>query len=75
MRLFFSNAYLHVPKEKRTNLDSKLEKCIYFRYKDGLKGCKFLNLETRKVEYSQDVVFREVKYVIKMKSYRRNLRK
>ena len=37
---------------------------IYW-YKDGLKGYKLWNPVTRKVVYSQDVVFREVKDVIK----------
>ena len=34
-------------------------------YKDGLKGYNIWNPETRKVVYSQDVVFREVKDVFK----------
>jgi len=39
--------------------------CIFIRYKDGLKGYNIWNLETRKVMYSGDLVFREVKYIIK----------
>ena len=46
-------------------MDSKSEKCIFIGYKDGLKGYKLWNPETRKVVYNQDVVFREVKDVIK----------
>ena len=46
-------------------MDSKSEKCIFIGYKDGLKGYKLWNLVTRKVVYSRDVVFREVKDVIK----------
>jgi len=46
-------------------LDSKSKKCIFIWYKDGLKGYKLWNPVTRKVMYSQDVVFREVKDVIK----------
>jgi len=46
-------------------LDSKSEKCIFIRYKDGLKGYELWNLVTRKVMYNRDVVFREVKDVIK----------
>jgi len=57
--------FLHVPKEKRTKLDSKSKKCIFIGYKDGLKGYKLWNPVTRKVVYSQYVVFREVKDVIK----------
>ena len=33
-------------------LDSKSERCIFTGYKDGLKGYKLWNLETRKVVYN-----------------------
>jgi len=46
-------------------LDSKSEKCIFIEYTDGLKGYKLWNPVTRKVLYSRDMVFKEVKYVIK----------
>ena len=46
-------------------MDSKFEKCIFIGYKDGLKGYKLWNPVTRKVVYNRDVVFREVKDVIK----------
>eukprot|EP00253_Pinus_taeda_P015604 PITA_15604 len=65
VRVFRCDVYVHVPKEKRTKLDSKSEKCIFIGYKDGLKGYKLWNPVTRKVVYSRDVVFREMKDVIK----------
>eukprot|EP00253_Pinus_taeda_P022501 PITA_22501 len=65
LRVFVCDAYVHVPKEKRTKLDTKSEKCIFIGYRDGLKGYKLWNSVTRKVVYNQDVVFREVKDVIK----------
>ena len=65
LRVFGCDAYVHVPKEKRTKLDNKSERCIFIGYKDGLKGYKLWNPETRKVVYSRDVVFREVKDVVK----------
>eukprot|EP00253_Pinus_taeda_P014620 PITA_14620 len=65
LRVFGCDAYLHVPKEKRTKLDNKSKKCIFIGYKDGLKGYKLWNLVTKKVLYNRDVVFREVKDVIK----------
>jgi len=49
LTVFGIDAYVHVPKEKRTKLDSKYEKCIFIGYKDGLKGYKFWNPVTRKV--------------------------
>jgi len=65
LRVFGCDAYVHVPKEKQTKLDSKYEKCIFIGYKDGLKGYKLWNPVTQNVVYSGDVVFREVKDVIK----------
>eukprot|EP00253_Pinus_taeda_P032217 PITA_32217 len=38
MKVFGCDAYVHVPKEQRTKLDSKSEKCMFIGYKDGLKG-------------------------------------
>ena len=65
LRVFGCDAYVHVPEEKITKLDSKSEKCIFIGYKDGLKGYNLWNRVTRKVVYNRDVVFREVKDVIK----------
>ena len=52
LRVFGCDAYVHVPKKKRTKLDNKSERCIFIGYKDGLKGYKLWNPETRKVVYS-----------------------
>ena len=43
LRVFGCDAYVHVPKEKRTKLDNKSERCIFIGYKDGLKGYKLWN--------------------------------
>ena len=58
--VFKCDAFMHVPKEKRRKMDNKVEKCIFINYKDGVKIYKTWNLVTRKIVYSQDVVFREV---------------
>jgi hypothetical protein len=63
--VFGCDTYVHVPKENRSKLDKKAEKCIFIGYKDGVKGYKLWNLETKKIVYSRDVVFREVKDVSK----------
>ena len=52
LRVFGCDAYVHVPKEKRTKLDNKSERCIFIGYKDGLKGYKLWNPGTRKVVYN-----------------------
>jgi hypothetical protein len=65
LRVFGCDAYLHVPKENRSKLDKKDEKCIFIGYKYGVKGYNLWNPETKKTVYSRDVVFREVKDVSK----------
>jgi hypothetical protein len=63
--VFGCDDYLHVPKENRSKLDNKAKKCIFMGYKDGMKGYKIWNPETKKIVYSQNVTFREVKDVSK----------
>jgi len=65
LRVSGCDAYVHVPKDKRKKLDRKSERCIFIGYKDGLKGYKIWNPETRKVVYNRDVAFTEVQYVMK----------
>jgi hypothetical protein len=65
IRVFGCDAYVHVPKENRGNMDNKAEKCILIGYKDGMKGYKLWNPKTKKIVYSRDVVFREFKDVPK----------
>jgi hypothetical protein len=65
LKVFYCDAYVHIPKENRSKLDKKDKKCIFIGYKDGLKGYKLWNSETKKVVYSRDVVFREIKDVVK----------
>ena len=60
IKVFGCDVYVHVPKENKSKLDKKVEKCIFIGYKDGLKGYNLWNPET-KVVYSRDVVFREMK--------------
>jgi hypothetical protein len=52
LRVFGCDAYVHVPKENRSKLNNKAEKCIFIGYKDGVKGYKICNLETKKIVYS-----------------------
>jgi hypothetical protein len=65
LKVFGCDAYVHVPKENKSKLDKKAEKCIFIGYKDGLKSYNLWKLETKKVVYSRDVVFREMKDVFK----------
>ena len=61
MKVFGCDAYVHVPKEKRIKLDNKDEKCFFIGYKYYLKGFNIWNHVTKKIVYSRDIVFREVK--------------
>jgi hypothetical protein len=65
LKVFGCEAYVHVPKENMSNLGKKDENCIFSGYKYGLKGYNIWNPETKKVVYSEDVVFREMKDVFK----------
>jgi hypothetical protein len=67
LKVFGCDAYVHVPKENKSKLDKKDEKCIFIEYKYGLKGYNIWNPETKKVVYSRDVVFREMMDVVKQK--------
>jgi hypothetical protein len=48
LKVFGYDAYVHVPKENMSKLDKKDEKCIFIRYKYGLKGYKLWNPELRR---------------------------
>ena len=57
LKVFNCDAYVHVPKEKRSKLDNKAEECIYIGYKNDMKDYKLWNRITKKTICSQDVVF------------------
>jgi hypothetical protein len=63
--VFGCDAYVHVSKENRSKLDNKDENYVFIGYKYGMKGYKIWNPKTKKVFYTQDVSFREVKDVPK----------
>jgi hypothetical protein len=58
--VFGCDAFVHVPKEKRSTLDKKAVKCIFIGYKEGMKGYNLRDPASRKTMYNRDVVFREV---------------
>jgi hypothetical protein len=49
LKVFFCEAYFHVPKENKSKLDKNVENCIFIRYKYCLKGYNLWNTETKKV--------------------------
>lgn len=62
-KVFGSIAYCHVPKEKRTKLDYKAEKCLMLGYDVNAKAYRLLNLKSNKIIVSRDVVFNEDNFV------------
>ena len=52
LRVFRCDEYVHVRKEKITNMDIRYEMCIFIGYKDGLKGYNIWNQETSKFVYN-----------------------
>jgi len=58
-RIFGCPAYVHIPSEERSKLDSKSKKCIFIGFKKEVKGYKLWDLVLEKVVISRDVVFDE----------------
>jgi hypothetical protein len=60
LRVFGCIAYLHVPNEKRSKLDAKVEKCIFIGYFLEQKGYRCFNPSIRKLQVNKDVMFDEM---------------
>lgn len=59
LRVFGCKAYMHVPKEQRSKLDSKTTPCVFVGYGDEEYGFRLYDPEKKKVVRSRDVVFFE----------------
>ena len=59
LKVFGCDAFVHILKERRQNLDNNSEKCIFVKYKDGVKGYKLWNLASGSVFYNRNVILRE----------------
>ena len=57
--MFGSIAYVHVPKEKRRNLDAKAEKCILVGHLEEQNGYKCYNPQTKYARVSRNVLLDE----------------
>jgi hypothetical protein len=47
--VFSCDSYVHVPKENRSKMDNKANKCIFMGYKDCVKGYKIWNPKSKKI--------------------------
>lgn len=61
LKVFGSEAFVHIPDQKRKKLDSKSQKLIFVGYSPENKGYRFLNKETDKVIVSRDATFVEIR--------------
>jgi hypothetical protein len=52
LKVFGCDSFVHVPKEKRSKMDKKEVKCIFIRYKEGMKGYKLWDPASRRTVYS-----------------------
>lgn len=59
LRVFGSEVFVHVPKDKRRKWNKKAKKGIFIGYCDDTKGYRVWITEERKIEVSRDIVFRE----------------
>ena len=59
-RVFGCDCYAHIPKDKRSKLDFKSNKCIFLRYSNVKKGYRLYDVANKKVIFSRDVIFDEV---------------
>ena len=57
MRIFGCPAYIHIPIDERSKLDSKSKKCIFLGFKKGVKCYKLWDPMAQNVVISRDVVF------------------
>jgi hypothetical protein len=60
LRVFGCIAYVHVPDEKSSKLNPKVEKCIFIGYSLEQKKYKCFNPSTQKLQVSRDVMFDEM---------------
>lgn len=60
LKIFGSEAYVHVPKEKRRALDVKSVKLVFVGYEEGRKAYRFLDVQTGHITISRDAKFLEL---------------
>lgn len=65
MRIFGCKAMVHVPKQKRKKWDAKSEEKIFVGYSMDTKGYRLVDLKTKKLVISRDVVFLENSFIPK----------
>jgi hypothetical protein len=62
LRAFDCRAFMHIPKNERSNLDRKTNECIFMGYKNGEFRYRLWD-PTKKLVRSRDVAFFEQKTI------------
>lgn len=57
LRIFGSEVFVHIPKEKRRKFDPKSVKCVFVGYDGRSKAYRVWNPESNKIEVARDVIF------------------
>lgn len=57
LRVFGCKKFVHVPRDKRSKLDSKAKQCIFLGYGHEEFGYRFWDPVTKKIIQSRDVFF------------------
>lgn len=60
LRIFGSPAYVHIPDNKRSKLDSKAQRLLFVGYCDDRKAYRFLDPKTSGITISRDARFIEL---------------
>ena len=59
LKIFGCHVYIHIPKEKRTKLDSSGKKGLFVGYSEQSKAYRIYILGYRQIELNRDVTFDE----------------
>jgi hypothetical protein len=59
LRIFGCPVYIHVPKEKRTKMESSRKKWVFVGYNENSKAYRIYVPSQRQIEVSRDVAFHE----------------
>ena len=51
--------FVHVPRDERSKLDSKIKQCIFLGFEDDEFGYRLWNTKEKKIVRSRDVIFFE----------------
>ena len=72
LRVFGSLCFAHIPKDERKKLDSKAQEAVFLGYGLETKGYRLYNSITKKVFFSSDVIFDEMKFPSNNKEQQEN---